>query len=373
MNNGVANAEPDTEEKCTGIEYTMSVEKDTLIIFYKTSVNADIKKYICKNCIDTKTKKTRRLISAIKNDKNMSLKLIINPLNSRVLNLVINHPLYDDEIYYMCEEGCIINNNSIEEIDADTRNKKPLCYIYILELEQNKFYVGKSLKPLSRTGEHIASTLLNDTTCSGAAWTRMYQPVKILNVMISYDEFDEDVMTIRYMKDKGIDNVRGGSFCELNLARENVITISKMITGSDDKCYYCGECDHYINACPQKNMKRITKKHKEQVLKVKDIPKSKITKYYGASKLLQNSNIDMSNMMNKPHSQEFHYNCKFCNKIFDTFQKKTYHENMVCDKNKRVAIGKKAEANVDAILETNKHLLVTDNKSIGKSVHKKIY
>src|SRR3989442_795002 len=79
---------------------------------------------------------------------------------------------------------------------------------------------------------------------------------KIIRIIASYDEFDEDIHTLRYMKDKGIDNVRGGSFCELNLTNDNVSTIAKMLRGSEDKCYYCGHPDHFINECPQRKVRR---------------------------------------------------------------------------------------------------------------------
>src|ERR1700722_4723906 len=56
------------------------------------------------------------------------------------------------------------------------------------------------------------------------------------------------------MKKYGIDNARdlrlkSGSFCEIQLNNENLITIQKMIKSSDDKCYNCGNKDHFIKDC----------------------------------------------------------------------------------------------------------------------------
>ena len=49
------------------------------------------------------------------------------------------------------------------------------------------------------------------------------------------------------MEQYGINNVRGGSFCQLKLDKDNLSTIKKMINGSSDKCYIyiCGETGHF--------------------------------------------------------------------------------------------------------------------------------
>jgi hypothetical protein len=53
------------------------------------------------------------------------------------------------------------------------------------------------------------------------------------------------------MEQYGINNVRGGSFCQLKLDEDNLSTIKKMINGSSDKCYICGETGHFANDCKQ--------------------------------------------------------------------------------------------------------------------------
>ncbi len=73
--------------------------------------------------------------------------------------------------------------------------------IYILQLDQNKYYIGKSVIPDTRILDHFNS---ND---KAAAWTKIYKPIKVLEIYDNVSEFDEDNYTKKYMKIYGIDNV----------------------------------------------------------------------------------------------------------------------------------------------------------------------
>jgi hypothetical protein len=334
-------------------EYVLSVDDNDLIIYKKIDASENnVIKYVCKNCINLDTKRTKRLCYAIKNKDNMSFK-IISFGNS--IELTIQHPLYDDDVY-------ILKDSEISEtieIDQIEEKETPLCYIYVLELEQNKLYVGKTQKPLSRIGDHLIASIHEDITgCSGAAWTTMYKPKRIFRVIASYDEFDEDLYTLRYMKEKGIDNVRGGSFCELNLTNDNVSTISKMISGSGDKCYFCGESDHYINNCPQRKVRRNNVRRKRQTFTDrKNIPKSRILKYYGATELIKNSSVeieDKPNNLNKDDCNNIEYFCSYCGKQLDSKQNLLYHEKVSCKQSDFVQKSKKIDSEIDAIFEANK-------------------
>jgi hypothetical protein len=387
-------SESQDEDNNSGSKYVLSIDDNDLVIY-----RAD-NKYVCKNCISPKTKKTKRLLCAIKKRANLSIKIMdINNNetdtnsdnetnnNPQRLELRVIHPLYDDDLYIMYDKDIasimyesesaldslsICNNN---KHNKNEDNKKPLCYIYVLFLEQNKYYVGKSLKPMARTGDHLASTVFDSQICGGSGWTRMYPPIKILEITPSYDEFDEDKFTLKYMQNKGIDNVRGGSFCELNLSRENVVTLEKMLAGASDKCYYCGSGDHYVNVCPQKNMRRVAQKQRKTTIKAKDMPKSKILKYYGTTQLLKNSNLksvkeessdeDDNNtsisdstkksVSNDNNDEEFKsFQCRYCNKSFTSARNRNNHENLLCTKSSKVIKGRLIEADVDAILEANK-------------------
>ena len=116
-----------------------------------------------------------------------------------------------------------------------------MVFIYILQLENNKYYVGKTNKPNFRIAEHFDS--------NGSLWTKKYKPIKILELIPDCDTYDEDKYTIKYMENYGINNVRGGSFCNIKLSDSNVITLKQIITSVTDKCYVCGSMGHYAKEC----------------------------------------------------------------------------------------------------------------------------
>ena len=47
----------------------------------------------------------------------------------------------------------------------------------------------------------------------------------------------------------GIDNVRGGSFCQIVFSVETRKFIQQILRGNHDECYYCGSKDHFAKNC----------------------------------------------------------------------------------------------------------------------------
>ena len=106
-----------------------------------------------------------------------------------------------------------------------------MVYIYVLKLEDNKYYVGKTTNPAFRIENHFSK--------NGSAWTRKYKPLKIEALIPDCDDYDEDKYTIKYMAKYGVDNVRGGSFVRVYLNEHERIVLNQMIIGTTNKCFKC--------------------------------------------------------------------------------------------------------------------------------------
>ena len=118
--------------------------------------------------------------------------------------------------------------------------------IYILSLEQNKYYVGRTTNITARLKHHNNNT--------GSAWTMKYKPISTLIVHNDCDVYDEDKYTIKMMAEYGIDNVRGGSFTQIHLSQNEIEIINKMINNACDICFNCYMSGHYITRCPYDKM-----------------------------------------------------------------------------------------------------------------------
>lgn len=123
-----------------------------------------------------------------------------------------------------------------------------MVFIYILLLEQGKYYIGKTTNPIYRLEKHLSF--------NGSAWTKKYKPIIVLEILPNCDDYDEDKYTIKYMEKYGVNNVRGGSFCEIKLSDNNLITLNQMIKCVTDKCYICGKDDHFAINCKIVSVKK---------------------------------------------------------------------------------------------------------------------
>lgn len=120
-----------------------------------------------------------------------------------------------------------------------------MVFIYILKLENEKYYVGKTLNPIFRIKDHF-----EQTERQSSAWTKMYKPTAIEKIIPNCDSFDEDKITKIYMKKYGISNVRGGSYVKITLEKEVITLLQKEIDTAENNCFNCGKKGHYIAECP---------------------------------------------------------------------------------------------------------------------------
>ena len=123
--------------------------------------------------------------------------------------------------------------------------------LYILELEDNKYYVGT-------TDKDVQEEFIEQVSGSGADWTREYPPKKIIESYELKDDSEIDKKTLFYMASFGISNVRGGSFCDIDIDAKEETFIRKMIATNYSKCFKCNSAGHFAAECTYEKKEPIT-------------------------------------------------------------------------------------------------------------------
>jgi len=88
-------------------------------------------------------------------------------------------------------------------------------YVYVLELEENKYYIGQSKNYVKRILKHTDKY-------NEQKWTKKYKPLKILE-LIHNKEFLERDKTLEYMRLYGWENVRGGPWVKMVITRPKML------------------------------------------------------------------------------------------------------------------------------------------------------
>ncbi len=112
--------------------------------------------------------------------------------------------------------------------------------VYVLKCQQGKYYIGETYNREKRINDHFNG--------SGAEWTQKYKPIRVMEV-ISADATTENIYTKRYMKMYGIENVRGGAYCQMLLPEYQQRALKQEFLSEEGRCYKCGQKGHYVSKC----------------------------------------------------------------------------------------------------------------------------
>jgi cellular nucleic acid-binding protein len=116
--------------------------------------------------------------------------------------------------------------------------------IYVLKLQGNKYYVGKSNDVIGRYQQHMSG--------QGSAWTKKHKPMSLLESRDGVSPLMEDMVTKEYMNKYGIENVRGGAYVTEELDEVQQYTLQKELWAAKDCCTQCGRTGHWVKDCYSK-------------------------------------------------------------------------------------------------------------------------
>ena len=85
-------------------------------------------------------------------------------------------------------------------------------YIYVLQLIEDRYYVGRTSNILRRIEEHF-------TGFGAAVYTKKYKPIKVIEVQEEFTSNDERIKTIEIMEKYGWEKVRGACWCSLDIVK----------------------------------------------------------------------------------------------------------------------------------------------------------
>ncbi len=130
------------------------------------------------------------------------------------------------------------SNDSLIELPEVAPSKQ----LYVLLHGDNKYYVGVTSNFDRRLQAH--------TSARGSAWTTLHQPIiRVVQLVPLQHVLDEDNTVKQLMMAHGIDNVRGGSYSQINLTSAQKSTLQTEFNHAKNKCLSCGKSGHYANQC----------------------------------------------------------------------------------------------------------------------------
>ena len=201
--------------------------------------------------------------------------------------------------------------------------------IYVLKLETNKYYVGKTVNPTYRLKYHFGE--------NGSLWTRKYNPISIHELRPNRPATDEQIVTQEYMSKYGIENVRGGPWCKITLSEVEKQHIKHINQSNLDSCYKCGKSGHFSSNC---RSKKVTNSVHRKVNVCERCGRGSHSTYkcyattdIDGNYLLDNDDDDDDDDSSDDDDDSYEvWCCSRCKKEFDSEKGANYHERFYCNK-----------------------------------------
>jgi predicted GIY-YIG superfamily endonuclease len=144
---------------------------------------------------------------------------------------------------YVLGELRFVGVDDVEEEEEEGEDEQKVSFIYVLECVKGKYYVGRTSNLERRLEQHKNG--------HGGAWTKKYPMVRLVEQFEAESGFDEDKTTLEYMETHKVDNVRGGTYCQIQLPDEQRLFIEQQMRTAQDRCSRCGSAKHFVARCPQ--------------------------------------------------------------------------------------------------------------------------